>query len=49
MLRAADLVLITIIDLLACLPHVSLNRIIGNLESIWSSQPSAQVVEDSLT
>ncbi|HEX6164205.1 MAG TPA: hydrogenase nickel incorporation protein HypB [Vicinamibacterales bacterium] len=34
MFRAADLVLITKIDLLAYLPHVSLNRIIGNLERV---------------
>lgn len=34
MFRAADLVLITKIDLLAYLPHVSLNRIISNLERV---------------
>jgi hydrogenase nickel incorporation protein HypB len=34
MFRAADLVLITKIDLLAYLPHVNLNRIIANLERV---------------
>ena len=34
MFRAADLVLITKIDLLAYLPHVNLNQIIANLERV---------------
>ena len=34
MFRAADLVLITKIDLLPYLPHVSLNRILANLERV---------------
>lgn len=34
MFRAADLVLITKIDLLAYLPHISLNRIAANLEKV---------------
>ena len=34
MFRAADLVLITKIDLLAYLPHISLNRIAANLERV---------------
>ena len=34
MFKAADLVLITKIDLLAYLPHVSLNRIVANLERV---------------